>query len=278
MTAGRLLDAWGQGVETNLPRNIDPWGYNAKWGYYYDRETQLYLCQHRMYDASTGRWLNRDPIGLAGGINLYGYCASGPVGASDPRGFDATDDFLQWRSDFFGGWGDALTFGGTGLVRQGMGTDDYVARNSGWYTAGQVAGTLHGPFIMPGASAEDGAVLLFANGGRKGAHAAYQAARRAGKGVGKRGNADHIQTVRECELSVKAENPNWVHVSGGSLPERITGGRRYADLHFQSEALENIFYQIVRTRKHGEPASREWWAGFDLAGDGVVHFVPIPGR
>ncbi len=86
VTAGRLLDAWGQGVETTLPRNIDPWGYNAKWGYYYDRETALYLCQHRMYDASAGRWLNRDPIGLAGGMNLYGYCAGGPVGAADPRG------------------------------------------------------------------------------------------------------------------------------------------------------------------------------------------------
>ncbi len=86
VTAGRLLDAWGQGVETTLPRNIDPWGYNAKWGYYYDRETALYLCQHRMYDASAGRWLNRDPIGIAGGMNLYGYCAGGPVGAADPRG------------------------------------------------------------------------------------------------------------------------------------------------------------------------------------------------
>jgi hypothetical protein len=36
------LDAWGTGVETTLPRNIDPYGYNAKWGYYYDRDTALY--------------------------------------------------------------------------------------------------------------------------------------------------------------------------------------------------------------------------------------------
>jgi RHS repeat-associated protein len=67
-----------------LPRNIDPYGYNAKWGSYYDRETGLYLCQHRMYDATAGSWLNRDPIGHAGGVNLFGYCAGGPVGSADP--------------------------------------------------------------------------------------------------------------------------------------------------------------------------------------------------
>ncbi len=108
VTAGRLLDAWGQGVETTLPRNIDPWGYNAKWGYYYDRETALYLCQHRMYDASAGRWLNRDPIGLAGGMNLYGYCAGGPVGAADPLGFYGTGSFWGDAGQMLLGVGDAL--------------------------------------------------------------------------------------------------------------------------------------------------------------------------
>lgn len=97
-TAARLLDAWGQGVETTLPRNIDPWGYNAKWGYYYDRETSLYYCQNRMYDASTGRWLNRDPIGAAGGINLYGYCENGAVGSADPEGLHMLRlPANQWR-------------------------------------------------------------------------------------------------------------------------------------------------------------------------------------
>jgi len=39
-----------------------------------------------MYDATAGRWLNRDPIGYSGGVNLYGYCGGGPVGATDPSG------------------------------------------------------------------------------------------------------------------------------------------------------------------------------------------------
>ncbi|GAB4453063.1 MAG: hypothetical protein OHK0029_05110 [Armatimonadaceae bacterium] len=45
--------------------------FGAKWGYYFDYETGLYLCTYRYYDAGEGRWLTRDPIGYAGDINLY---------------------------------------------------------------------------------------------------------------------------------------------------------------------------------------------------------------
>lgn len=82
-------------METENPRSPDVFGYNAKWGYYLDRETELYVTQHRMYDASTGRFLNRDPIGYAGGVNLYGYCGQGPVGSADPSG-------LQYAGTGFG--------------------------------------------------------------------------------------------------------------------------------------------------------------------------------
>ena len=36
--------------------------------------------------VATGRWLTRDPIGYRGGINLYGYVNSSPVGNVDPAG------------------------------------------------------------------------------------------------------------------------------------------------------------------------------------------------
>ncbi len=91
VTITRCLDAWGQGVETVFPSSEDPWGYNGKWGYYYDRTTKLYVCQHRWYDASTGRWLNRDPIGFAGGVNVYGYCANAAVAGVDSSGLSISD-------------------------------------------------------------------------------------------------------------------------------------------------------------------------------------------
>lgn len=36
-----------------------------------------------------GRWLSPDPIGEAGGLNLYGYVGNGPTMAWDPLGLDA---------------------------------------------------------------------------------------------------------------------------------------------------------------------------------------------
>jgi RHS repeat-associated protein len=80
----QTYDAYGAEWSTGNPQ--DPWGYNARWGYYFDRDTGKYYCQNRYYDPAQGRWLNRDPIGYSGGMNLYGYCGQGPVGSSDPSG------------------------------------------------------------------------------------------------------------------------------------------------------------------------------------------------
>jgi hypothetical protein len=38
------------------------------------------------YDPQTGRFLSQDPIGLAGGVNLYAYAGNNPASYSDPFG------------------------------------------------------------------------------------------------------------------------------------------------------------------------------------------------
>jgi RHS repeat-associated protein len=55
-------------------------------GQYLDRETGLHYNTFRFYDPDIGRFTTPDPIGLAGGLNLYQY-APNPIGWVDPWGW-----------------------------------------------------------------------------------------------------------------------------------------------------------------------------------------------
>jgi len=74
----------------------DPYGYKVIAGYYKDHETGLFYLANRYYDPVDGRFINRDPIGYIGGINLYGYVKNNPVSFMDPSGLDPDNTGIWW--------------------------------------------------------------------------------------------------------------------------------------------------------------------------------------
>ncbi|MBK9693454.1 MAG: RHS repeat-associated core domain-containing protein [Gemmatimonadetes bacterium] len=54
----------------------------------YDSESGLYYMRARYYDPALGRWISEDPIGIAGGLNVYAYAGNDPVNLTDPSGLD----------------------------------------------------------------------------------------------------------------------------------------------------------------------------------------------
>jgi RHS repeat-associated protein len=67
-------------------------------GQYYDAESGLIYNYFRYYDASTGRYLEGDPIGLHGGLNPYSYTLNSPLVSSDPLGLYKSARWLSGPS------------------------------------------------------------------------------------------------------------------------------------------------------------------------------------
>lgn len=104
-------DTYGNILEENSVELKVPFGFA---GGLYDGDTKLTRFGHRDYDAYTGKWTAKDPIGFsAGDINLYNYVLGDPVNLVDPSGN------VAWVA------AGAIIGGGLNVASQYMG-------NGGW--------------------------------------------------------------------------------------------------------------------------------------------------
>ena len=65
--------------------------FKSNGGYVWYPQAGVYYCRARFYLPQHGRFLQPDPIGQAGGLNVYAYCHNDPINGADPSGLDDFD-------------------------------------------------------------------------------------------------------------------------------------------------------------------------------------------
>ena len=78
--AAQWLDPWG--IQWDSIGSIPTYGYTGR----EPDETGLIYYRARYYDPTFGRFTQRDPVGLTGGINQYAYVGGNPTNRTDPSG------------------------------------------------------------------------------------------------------------------------------------------------------------------------------------------------
>ena len=103
VVASYAYDAFGNTVtESGAMAGTFPFRFSTK---YYDSESGLYYYGYRFYSPKLGRWLTRDPIEEAGGVNLYGFCGNDGVrkwdklGRSIVVGKEAYESLVVWSAE-----------------------------------------------------------------------------------------------------------------------------------------------------------------------------------
>ena len=81
-TDSAVYTAFGERISGTQHR----YGYAGAGGYQAHDDLPFLHVGHRYYDPASGRFLQRDPIGIAGGLNVYEYVRSRVTKRVDPSG------------------------------------------------------------------------------------------------------------------------------------------------------------------------------------------------
>jgi RHS repeat-associated protein len=125
------LDPDGDGKQVRMPMRFP--------GQWWDFATNLHDNYFRTFDPTVGRYLEADPIGQLGGINVYEYADSNPTNAVDPYGLYSSLQVQLAIGNFLTGVADAASLGLGPLARDALapyGWGGYVDPCSTAYDAG----------------------------------------------------------------------------------------------------------------------------------------------
>jgi uncharacterized protein RhaS with RHS repeats len=111
-----------------------------------DASGMMYM-RNRYYNPQTGAFTQEDPIGLAGGVNLYGFASGDPVNYADPYGLapcppdndcgpeTTAGHVLEVAKDWFAAVGDRIVNNAAAVGRvlgELSGVSDFIRSGWGW--------------------------------------------------------------------------------------------------------------------------------------------------
>jgi len=172
--------AFGANLPDESPTDVTQvFEYNPRFpGQYFDQETNLHYNYFRYYEPETGRYISPDPIGLAGGVNVWGYVGQNPLSLIDPYGLFELPVLSQNFVDATAGFGDAISSGFglfdtslSELARKAINVNNSVNQCSTAYSGGRYAG--YGLSFGLGGYGLARGVMALGPGGRVIGHPAY---------------------------------------------------------------------------------------------------------
>ena len=121
-TAPAVYSAFGELVSGTNHR----YGYAGAYGYQTDNAFPFVHVGARYYDPGTGRFLQRDPIGIRSGTHLYAYVGNAPTVFVDPSGLGVID----WMKEVAGAVQQAVEdiFGTSSPAKAARAPIDVTAR------------------------------------------------------------------------------------------------------------------------------------------------------
>ncbi len=121
--SGNVLNKYAYDPFGNLSSNFtetipNPFRYVGRFGVMDESNGLLYM-RARYYSPEVARFISKDPIGLAGGLNMYAYVRNNPVRLIDPTGLYSPNvlDYLTR----YGNWGGPHWSGGCWIEKGGLG-------------------------------------------------------------------------------------------------------------------------------------------------------------